>query len=61
MPIESNPYETGDVVELLVGGPDMVVLDVCADCGNVDVAWFNGEELETATLPFEVLVPVTVH
>lgn len=37
-------YEPGDIVSLISGGPDMTVLGVCADCGDVEVAWFNYDE-----------------
>ena len=37
-------YEPGDIVNLVSGGPDMTVLGVCADCGEVEVAWFNIDE-----------------
>jgi uncharacterized protein YodC (DUF2158 family) len=37
-------YEPGDIVTLVSGGPDMTVIDVCADCGEVHVAWFNFAE-----------------
>jgi uncharacterized protein YodC (DUF2158 family) len=37
-------YEPGDVVTLVSGGPDMTVLDVCLDCGEVEVAWFNFDD-----------------
>lgn len=37
-------YESGDIVSLISGGPDMTVLGVCEDCGEVEVAWFNYDE-----------------
>lgn len=33
-------YEPGDIVMLVSGGPDMTVVDVCEDCGEVEVAFF---------------------
>lgn len=44
-------FEIGDIVTLLTGGPHMTVLGVCDDCGNTDVAWFDGDSLEIVTLP----------
>lgn len=46
-----HDYNIGDHVELTTGGPTMVVLDVCDECGDVDVAWFNGTTMEIITLP----------
>ena len=40
----NGTYEPGDIVQLISGGPDMTVLDVCVDCGEVEVAWFNIDE-----------------
>ena len=54
----NNVIGVGDVVSLLVGGPDMVVLDICEDCGSVDVAWFDEASLEIASLPGYALVQV---
>ncbi len=39
-------FRVGDVVELVSGGPDMVVTHVGADI--IGVSWFNGEKLERA-------------
>lgn len=40
--IQAGPgrYEPGDIVTLVSGGPDMTVVDVCDDCGEVHVAFF---------------------
>lgn len=36
----ANPsYEPGDLVELIVGSPHMVVVDVCEDCGEVETVY----------------------
>lgn len=46
----------GDVVQLLTGSVDMVVIAAC-DCGTVEVAWyddFGGMQVEV--FPAEVLV-----
>jgi len=32
----------------------MTVLDTC-DCGDVDVAWFDGDKLNETTFPDEAL------
>ena len=39
-----SEYEPGDIVNIVSGGPDMTVLGTCADCGEVEVAWFNIDE-----------------
>lgn len=33
-------FEPGDTVMLTSLGPDMTVVGVCPDCGEVEVAWF---------------------
>jgi len=38
-----NTFIEGQIVKLVIGGPNMVVLDVCNDCGDVDVAWVDPE------------------
>lgn len=38
MAMEDDEFDIGDVVSLIVGGPDMVVISVC-ECGTVEVAW----------------------
>lgn len=35
-----SEYEPGDIVTIVSGGPDMTVLGVCDDCGEVEVAFF---------------------
>ncbi|QKC99193.1 hypothetical protein EB231_34965 [Mesorhizobium sp. NZP2298] len=50
-PTAWHDYSIGDHVELTTGGPTMVVLDVCGECGDIDVAWFNGTTMEIVTLP----------
>ncbi len=39
--VPNGNYEPGDIVWLVSGGPDMTVIDVCPDCGEVEVAWFS--------------------
>lgn len=36
-------YEPGDIVELVVGSPHLVVLGICDDCGDVDTAYTDSE------------------
>lgn len=47
--------EAGEIVNLISGGPDLTVLSYCAECGDVQVAWFSGEELRVAALPEEAI------
>ncbi len=42
-PLPADPdFEIGDVVSLIVGGPDMVIIGLC-ECGTVEVAWADSE------------------
>lgn len=52
-------FTIGDVVSLIVGGPDMVVVDVCEDCGSVEVVWVqpDGFVMRDA-FPEEALIEV---
>ena len=36
----AGTYEPGDIVMLNSIGPDMTVVGVCPDCGEVECAWF---------------------
>ncbi len=36
----------GDVVVLTSGGQRMTVEDVCEECGDVSVVWFEGTDVE---------------
>lgn len=50
-------FEVGDAVELLTGSPPMVVTDVCGDCGDVGVCWYDDHGgMQVAVLPTEALV-----
>lgn len=52
-----DTYDVGDVVRLIVGGPDMVVLGYCEECGDVDVAWGTSDfDVMRDTFPEEALV-----
>ena len=45
-PTDAATEETlqiGDVTSLIIGGPEMVVIDTCAECGMVDVAWIDSD------------------
>lgn len=44
LPEAPDTFEIGDVVNLVVGGPDMTVVGVCDECGTVEVAWFDGDD-----------------
>ena len=52
-------FTIGDVVSLIVGGPDMVVVDVCEDCGSIEVVWVqpDGFVMRDA-FPEEALIEV---
>lgn len=39
-----NTFVEGQVVKLVLGGPDLVVIDVCDDCGEVEVAWIDSDQ-----------------
>lgn len=53
-----SDFNIGDVVSLIVGGPDMVVLDVC-ECGNVEVAWATSDgDVMRDAFPEEALIEV---
>jgi uncharacterized protein YodC (DUF2158 family) len=36
-------YQPGDIVEIVTGGPHMVVIDVCTDCGEVEAAYTDSD------------------
>ena len=56
--LTDDTFEVGDVVSLLVGGPDMVVLSSC-ECGMVEVAWAKMDgDVMVDTFPEEALVGV---
>lgn len=55
----SDDFEIGDVVSLIVGGPDMVVYSMC-ECGTVEVAWADSDgDIQVDVFPEEALVHVT--
>lgn len=57
----ANPaYQPGDVVELIVGSPHMVVLGICDDCGEVEAAYTDSDgDVIINTFPAVVLEPAT--
>ena len=56
-PIEDT-FEIGDIVSLVVGGPDMVVISAC-ECGTVEVAWADSDgDVAVDVFPEEALVPI---
>lgn len=54
-------FITGDIVALISGGPALSVIDHCDECGETEVAWFEGDTLRIATFPEEVLFLVDVE
>ena len=51
-------FEIGDIVSLIVGGPDMVVISTC-ECGTVEVAWAKMDgDVMVDVFPEEALVHV---
>lgn len=63
--IEMTTYEPGDVVKLITGGPEMTVLEICDDCGDVGCGWFNPVDkhwhFEAIQVPAEALQPVVTN
>lgn len=51
---EFEGFVVGDIVSLVTGSPDMVVVDVC-ECGSVDVVWYDEDGFNEASLPEEAL------
>lgn len=47
----TSHIETGDIVHLVSGSPAMTVLSVCDECGDAEVAWFDGDSMQYAVLP----------
>lgn len=51
-----DEFDIGDIVSLIVGGPDMVVISVC-ECGSVEVAWADSAgDVTVDVFPEEALV-----
>ena len=46
----ADAISIGDTVQLKSGGPVMTVVYVDSD-GNMDCAWFDGEEKKTGSFP----------
>jgi uncharacterized protein YodC (DUF2158 family) len=54
--LTDDTFEIGDIVRLIVGGPDMVVISVC-ECGTVEIAWVDSDgDVNIDVLPEEALV-----
>lgn len=50
-------FEIGEVVSLIVGGPDMVVISAC-EFDTVEVAWADSDgDVNIDVFPVEALVP----
>ena len=57
-PDTDDEFEIGDVVSLIVGGPDMVIISMC-ECGTVEVAWADSDgDVNVDVFPEEALVHV---
>jgi uncharacterized protein YodC (DUF2158 family) len=53
---DDDSFDIGDIVSLIVGGPDMVVISVC-ECGTVEVAWSDSDgDVCVDAFPVEALV-----
>lgn len=51
-----HEFDIGDVVSLIVGGPDMVVISTC-ERGCVEVAWADSDgDVNIDVFPEEALV-----
>lgn len=45
-------YEPGDIVVLITGSRSLTVVDVCGDCGNVEIAYTDSQgDIVFETLP----------
>ena len=53
-----DTFSAGDVVRLKSGGPDMTVVYTDPD-GDIDCAWFVGEERKSGTFPPAAVETVT--
>lgn len=54
--ISLQPFSPGDQVELKSGGLPMTVLDACAECGDVTVAYCDSDgDIDVLTLPAAAL------
>jgi uncharacterized protein YodC (DUF2158 family) len=52
---DNNPYDIGDLVELLSGGPAMTVVGYDDESERVIVAWFKDEEMNSVELPADAI------
>lgn len=52
---DGESFVIGDIVALVTGSPDFVVVDVC-ECGSVHVAWYDDNGMNDSYLPEEALV-----
>ncbi len=51
-------FNVGDIVSLIIGGPDMVVIGVC-ECSTVEVAWADSNgDVQVDVFPVEALIYV---
>ena len=54
-----KPFVEGEVAKLVIGGPDLLVLDYSDDCNTVDVAWIDSEgDIQFADFPGEAIARV---
>ena len=47
--------QTGDIVRLKSGGPELTVVSLHMDNGTVECSWFEGEALKQAHFPIEAV------
>jgi uncharacterized protein YodC (DUF2158 family) len=56
-------FKSGDVVQLMSGGPQMTYVGPSvkqADGTHANCFWFSGEELKTASVPVQALTRIAV-
>lgn len=58
LPETDDEYWPGDIVTLVVGGPHMVVIAACPDCGDVEVRYVDSNgDIHSDVVPEAALVP----
>lgn len=57
MCMQPSSFETGDLVQLLSGGPTMTVQTKLSG-GHLRCQWFSGKKLESGTFDARTLTPV---
>ena len=54
---DETEFAIGDIVTLITGSPDMVVISTC-ECDTVEVAWYDDDGMNIEVFPVEALVAV---